>query len=240
MISACVYSVLSSRARSQYKAPQLEMMTCVYLDITRQQLPSSLEPEKEIHGLRTWMAEATQVWGARNKIWRRNITQPHGLQHTRLPCLSLPPGVCSNLCPSSQWCYPTISSSASLFSLCLQSFPALGFFPSESALHIRWPKYWSFSFSISPSNEYSGFLSDGFTITQRPITNPRRWGILMREQSPHSPKQHLERGACRMCHSDDHPLLQPLQPSRNLRKVQRGGDGEGVLESAFKVLQVLQ
>ena len=44
------------------------MMTCVYLDITRQQLPSSLEPEKEIHGLGTWMAEATQVWGARNKI----------------------------------------------------------------------------------------------------------------------------------------------------------------------------
>lgn len=68
MISACVYSVLSNRARSQYKAPQLEMMTCVYLDITRQQLLSSLEPEKEIHGLRTWMAEATQVWGARNKI----------------------------------------------------------------------------------------------------------------------------------------------------------------------------
>ena len=39
---------------------------------------------------------------------------------------------------------------------CPQSFPASGFFPSELALHIRWPKYWSFSFSISPSNEYSG------------------------------------------------------------------------------------
>ena len=57
----------------------------------------------------------------------------------------------------------------------------------------------------------------------------------MREQSPHSPKQHLERGACRMCHADAHPLLQPLKPYRNLREVQRDGDGVGVLES-FKVL----
>ena len=54
---------------------------------------------------------------------------PHGLQHTRLPCPSPSPGVCSNSCPLSQWCHPTILSSvASLFS-CLQSFPALGSFP---------------------------------------------------------------------------------------------------------------
>ena len=56
-------------------------------------------------------------------------------------------------------CYLNISSSAPLFSFCPKSFPASGFFSSESALHIRWPKCWSFSFTISPSNEYSGLIS---------------------------------------------------------------------------------
>ena len=51
-----------------------------------------------------------------------------GLQHTRLPCPSLSPTVCSNSHPLSQWCYPTISSSVALFS-CPQSFPASGSFP---------------------------------------------------------------------------------------------------------------
>ena len=54
---------------------------------------------------------------------------PNGLQHTRLPCLSPSPGACSNSCPLSQWCYPTISSSVVHFSSCLQSFPASGSFP---------------------------------------------------------------------------------------------------------------
>ena len=49
--------------------------------------------------------------------------RPHGLQHTMLPCLSLLPGACSNSCPLSQWCHPTISSSVIRFSSCLQSFP---------------------------------------------------------------------------------------------------------------------
>jgi len=49
--------------------------------------------------------------------------QPHGLQHTRPPCPSPTPEACSNPCPSSQWCHPTISSSVVLFSSCLQSFP---------------------------------------------------------------------------------------------------------------------
>ena len=83
---------------------------------------------------------------------------PYGLQHTRLPCLSLSPGVSSNLYPLSHWCYLTITFSPS-------PFPAFNlsqhqiFFPSESALHIRLPQYCSFSFSISPSNEYSGMIS---------------------------------------------------------------------------------
>ena len=85
--------------------------------------------------------------------------QPHGLQHARLPCPSLPPRVCSNSCPLSQLCYLTISSSVVPFSSCLQSSPSSRSFPSESALHIRWPKYWSFSLSISPFSEYSGMIS---------------------------------------------------------------------------------
>jgi len=55
--------------------------------------------------------------------------RPHGLQHARLPCLPPSPGVCSNSCPLSQWCHPTISSSVTPLSACLQSFPAPGSFP---------------------------------------------------------------------------------------------------------------
>ena len=54
---------------------------------------------------------------------------PHELHHTRLPCPSPIPGACSNSCPSSWWCHPTISSSVVPYSFCLQSFPALGSFP---------------------------------------------------------------------------------------------------------------
>ena len=85
--------------------------------------------------------------------------QHHGLQHTRLLCPSPTPGACSNSCPSSWWCHPTISSSVIPFSSCLQSFFSIRVFSKESVLHIRWPKYWSFSFSISPSNKYSGLIS---------------------------------------------------------------------------------
>ena len=86
---------------------------------------------------------------------------PHGLQHARLPRPSPILGACSNSCPLSQWCRPTILSSVVPFSSCPQSFPASGSFPTEedSVFPIRWPKYWSFSFSISPSNEYLGLIS---------------------------------------------------------------------------------
>ena len=66
--------------------------------------------------------------------------------------------VYSKSCPLSWWCHPTISSSVVAFSSHLQSFPG-SVFSNESVLHIRWPKYWSFSFSVSPSNEYSGLIS---------------------------------------------------------------------------------
>ena len=72
-------------------------------------------------------------------------------------CPSLFPRVCTNSCPLSQWCYLIISSSATLFSFCLQSSLASGSFPV--ALPIRWPKDWSFSFSIIPPSEYSELIS---------------------------------------------------------------------------------
>ena len=87
-----------------------------------------------------------------NSLW------PHGLQHARPPCLSPTPGAYSDSCPLSPQCHPTISF---CFPLLLQPsiFPSIRVFSNESILHIRWPKYWSFSFSISPSNEYSGLIS---------------------------------------------------------------------------------
>ena len=80
---------------------------------------------------------------------------PHSLQHTSLPCPSPSPRACSNSCPLSWWCHSTISPSVVPFSSCPQSFPSLGSFYNESALHIRRPKYFSFSLS----NEYSGLIS---------------------------------------------------------------------------------
>ena len=68
----------------------------------------------------------------------------------RLPCSSPTPGACSNSCPLSRWCHQTISSSVLLFSSC-PLFPNIRVFSNESALCIRWPEYWSLSFSISPS-----------------------------------------------------------------------------------------
>ena len=79
-------------------------------------------------------------------------------EHTRLPCPSLSPRICSNSCASSLWCHSTISFSVIPFSSCPQPYPA-SIFSNESAVHIRWPNYWSFIFSISPSNEQSGLIS---------------------------------------------------------------------------------
>ena len=87
-----------------------------------------------------------------------NSLRPHGLHHTRLPCSSPTPGA-----------YPKFMSIESVMQsnhliLChpilLPSiFPGIRVFSHESALCIRWPKYWSFSFSISPSNEHPGLIS---------------------------------------------------------------------------------
>ena len=82
--------------------------------------------------------------------------QPHGLQHTRPPCPSPAPGSCSNSCPLSRWCHPTISSSVVPFSSCPQSFPASGSF-QMSQLFASGGQ--SIGASASASNEYSGLIS---------------------------------------------------------------------------------
>ena len=87
-----------------------------------------------------------------------NSLQPHEPLHTRPPCPSPTPGVYSNSCPLSWWCHPTISSSVVPFCSRLHS-PSIRVFSNESALCIRWPKYWSFSFNTSPSNEHSELIS---------------------------------------------------------------------------------
>ena len=83
---------------------------------------------------------------------------PKELQLTKLPCPTPTPGAYLNSCPSSQWCHQP-SHPLSFPSLSPAIFPSIRIFSSESVLRIRWPKYWSFSFSISPSNEYSGLIS---------------------------------------------------------------------------------
>ena len=82
----------------------------------------------------------------------------HEQQQTRLPCPSQTPGVYPKLCPLSWWCHQTISSCYPLL-LLPPIFPSIRIFSDKSALHIRCPKYWSFSFSISPSNEHPGLIS---------------------------------------------------------------------------------
>ena len=85
--------------------------------------------------------------------------QPHELQHTRFSHPSPTPRACSNSCPLSRWCHPIISSSVIPLSSCLQSFPESGSFPMSQVFASGGQSiYWSFSFSISPSNEYSGLI----------------------------------------------------------------------------------
>ena len=83
--------------------------------------------------------------------------QPHEMQHTRPPCPSPTPGVYSNSCPSVMPSNHLILCRPLLLPPLI--FPSIRVFSHKSVLRIRWPKYWSFSFSISPSNEYSGLIS---------------------------------------------------------------------------------
>ena len=81
---------------------------------------------------------------------------PHGLQHTRIPCLSPSPRVCSNSCPLSQWCHQLSHPLWPFSPPALHLSQNQGPFQWINSLN-RWPKYWSFS--ISPSSEYLGLIS---------------------------------------------------------------------------------
>ena len=102
-----------------------------------------------------WDCISLLLWLLSSQLVVPNCLWPHRLQHVKLLCLPLSPRVCSNSCPLSQWYYLIISSYDTPFSFCLWSFPASGSFPmswvfsDESALCIRWPKYWSFSFNVT-------------------------------------------------------------------------------------------
>ena len=92
-----------------------------------------------------------------------NSLRPHGLQHARLPCPSPTPRACSNSCPLSQWCHPTISSSVVPFSSCLQSFPASESFQmSQFFVAGGWSIGASASASVLPMN-IQGWFPLGLT-----------------------------------------------------------------------------
>ena len=104
-------------------------------------------------GFAIWFASSS-VQFCRSAV--SDSLQPHGVQHARPPCPSPTPRVYSNSCPLSWWCHLILCHPLLLLP---SIFPRIRVFSNESVLHIRWPKYWSFSFSISPSNEYSGLIS---------------------------------------------------------------------------------
>ena len=88
-----------------------------------------------------------------------NSLRPHGLQHSRLPCPSPTPRAYLNSCPLSQWCHSNISFSVIPFSSHLQSLPGSGSFPRSQFFASGGQSIGVFSFSIHPSNEYSGLTS---------------------------------------------------------------------------------
>ena len=122
------------------------------------------------------------MWPSKPKIWTvdsccsvaesTGSLQPHGLQHTRLPCPSPSPTACSDSCPLSLCCYPSISSSVVPFSSCPQSFPASGSFPTREMFAILnwhhsgsvWPVGWSAYYIFGSSDELF-ILETDFTIS---------------------------------------------------------------------------
>ena len=117
--------------------------------------------------LTTFYADEDEDWEERFYITgsvqfshsiRSDSLRPHELHHARRPCPSPTPGVHPNPRPLSRWCHSAISSCHPLL-LLPSIFTSIRVFSNKSVLHIRLPKYWSFSFSISPSNEYSRLIS---------------------------------------------------------------------------------
>ena len=116
------------------------------------------------------------------------LCNPMDYKHTRLPCPSPTPGAYSNSCPLCWWCHPTISSSVAPFSSCPQSFSASGSFlmswlTSSGGQSIG-------SFSISPSNEYSGLNSFKIDWFDHPAVQGTLKSLLQHHNSKASILQH--------------------------------------------------
>ena len=113
------------------------------------------KPHKKSQSAYTYIANSVQFSHSvvSNSLW------PHGLQHARPPCLSPTPGLYSDSCPLSWWRHPTISSSVVTFSSHLQSFPASGSCQMSQFFVSGGQSIGVSSFSINPSNGYSGLIS---------------------------------------------------------------------------------
>ena len=160
----CNVGFLTSMSQSHQRVHprrQYSIITGIDCDMWHLQLIVSSASKRLItlgtHGDIAFCCSLVAVQFSRSVV--SNSLWPHGLQHTRIPCPSPTPGVYSNSRPLSQWCHPTISSSVVIFLLPPSIFPSIRVFSIESVLCNRWPKYWSFSFSIHPSNEHSGLIS---------------------------------------------------------------------------------
>ena len=131
-----------------------------------------------------------------------NSLRPHESQHARPPCPSPTPGVHPNSCPSSRWCHPAISSCHPLL-LLPQSPPSIRVFTNESTLCMRWPKYWSFSFSVSPSNKQPGLIS--FRMDWLDLLEVQ--GTLKSLLQPHSSKASILRHSAFFTVQLSHPYM---------------------------------
>ena len=132
-------------------------------------------------------------------------SRPHGLQHTRPPCPSPTPRVYSNSCviesvmPSNHLTlYPPLLLLPSIF-------PSIRVFSNESVLQIRWPKYWSFSISISPFNEYSGLISFRISLDLRSLLAVQ--GTLKNLLQHHSLKASILRHSAFFMVQFSHPYM---------------------------------
>ena len=110
----------------------------------------------------------------------------------------------SNSRPLSWWCYPTVSSSVTSFFLLPSVFPSIRVFSIELALCIRWPKYWSFNFSISPSNEYSWLISIRIDLFDLLAVQGALKSLLQHHSSKVSILQHSAFLIVQLSHPDSH------------------------------------
>ena len=153
-----------------------------------------------------WKGEKKGTYGGKEPSCCCSVTQsyrtlwPHGPQHTRLPCPSPSPGACSNSCPLSQWCHPTILSSVVPFSSCLQSFPASGsFLMSQVFASGGQSTGVSASASVFPMNtqdwfplELTGLISfRGLSSSDHELLIARRQGGRSKEEKCELNKQSL-------------------------------------------------